>query len=406
VPATLKRSLSLGLVTFYGLGTILGAGIYVLVGAVAAVAGPWTPCAFLLAAIIAAVTALSYAELVRRMPLCAAEASYVDAAFGRPLLTLCVGLAVVLAGVVSSATIANGFAAYLEVFVTVPRAAALSALVAVLTLVAAIGIEASVWAASLMTLVEIAGLLMVIAIAGDDLVAPGTLATLLPPLDATMPGAVTAGAFLAFYAFLGFEDMVNIAEEVRDVEHVMPRAIVVALVIATLLYVLVALAAMRAVPLADVAGSEAPLAVIVNAHGMDARVIAAISMIAVVNGALVQIIKSARVTFGLARDGRLPRGLARIHAGTQTPLAATVLIGSLVLGFALSLELVRLATLTSLITLVIFTLVNLSLFVIERGERNGGAPARFPLWLPAVGLALTLALLAAEVLPVLERGGA
>ena len=158
MPATLKRSLSLPLVTFYGLGTILGAGIYVLVGAVAAVAGPWTPCAFLLAAVIAAVTALSYAELVRRMPLCAAEASYVDAAFGRPLLTLGVGLAVVLAGVVSSATIANGFAAYLDVFVSAPRAVALCALIGTLTLIAAVGIEASVWAASLMTLIEIAGL--------------------------------------------------------------------------------------------------------------------------------------------------------------------------------------------------------------------------------------------------------
>jgi len=398
VPATLKRSLSLGLVTFYGLGTILGAGIYVLIGAVAAVAGPWTPCAFVLAAVIAAVTALSYAELVRRMPLCAAEASYVDAAFGRPLLTLCVGLAVVLAGVVSSATIANGFAAYLEVFVATPRGVALSALVATLTLVAAIGIEASVWAASLMTLIEIAGLLLVIGIAGDDLIAPGTLTTLLPPLDETMPGAVTAGAFLAFYAFLGFEDMVNIAEEVRDVERVMPRAIVVALVVATLLYVLVALAAMRAVPLADMAGSEAPLAVIVAAHGMDARIIAAISMVAVVNGALVQIVKSARVTFGLARDGRLPRVLARVHAGTRTPLLATALIGALVLGFAWSLELVRLAALTSLITLVIFTLVNLSLFVIERRERTAGGRARYPLWLPALGLILTVALIAAELL--------
>ncbi len=406
MPATLKRSLSLPLVTFYGLGTILGAGIYVLVGAVAAVAGPWTPCAFLLAAVIAALTAFSYAELVRRLPLCAAEASYVDAAFGRPLLTLGVGLAVVLAGVVSSATIANGFAAYLEVFVSAPRAAALCALIGTLTLIAAVGIEASVWAASLMTLIEIAGLMLVIAAAGEDLLAPGTLAALVPPLDETMPGAVTAGAFLAFYAFLGFEDMVNIAEEVRDVERVMPRAIVAALVVATLLYVLVALAAMRAVPLAEVAGSEAPLAVIVSAHGMDARIIAAISMIAVVNGALVQIVKSARVAFGLARDGRLPRGLARVNAATRTPLAATALVGALVLGFALSLELVRLAELTSLITLAIFIVVNLSLIAIERAARKAGAQARFPLWLPALGLALSVALIGAELLAPLARGSA
>ncbi|MEQ8230606.1 MAG: amino acid permease [Gammaproteobacteria bacterium] len=394
--ATLKRSLSLGLVTFYGLGTILGAGIYVLIGAVAAAAGPWMPLSFLLAAVIAAVTALSYAELVRRMPLCAAEASYVDAAFGRPFFTLVVGFAVVLAGIVSSATIANGFAAYLGVFIELPRAVALSALVLTLTTIAAIGIEASVWAATAMTLVELGGLLLVLVVAGDATLAPTTLASLVPPAEGAALSGIAAGAFLAFYAFLGFEDMVNIAEEVRDVERAMPRAILIALVVATLLYVLVALTAVSAVPLADLAGAEAPLAVIVAAHGLDARVIAAISLVAVINGALVQIVKSARVLYGLARDERLPRQLAVIDARTRTPLVATLLVGTLVLAFAVSLDLVGLATLTSLVTLAIFATVNLALIVLERRTRARG-DATFPVWLPALGFALTLALIAVEL---------
>ncbi|MEQ8660882.1 MAG: amino acid permease [Gammaproteobacteria bacterium] len=396
--ATLKRSLSFGLVTFYGLGTILGAGIYVLIGAVAAAAGPWTPLAFLLAAVIAAVTALSYAELVRRMPLCAAEANYVDAAFGRPVFTLTIGLAVVLAGIVSSATIANGFAAYLGVFVEVPRSVALTALVLTLTVIAAVGIEASVWAASAMTVIELAGLLLVIAVAGGDMFAPATLSALLPPADSGALSGVAGGAFLAFYAFLGFEDMVNIAEEVRDVERVMPRAIVTALLIATVLYVLVALTAVSAVPLGALAGSEAPLAVIIAAHGLDARVIAAISVVAVVNGALVQVIKSARVLYGLARERRLPHVLAAVNARTRTPLAATLAVGAAVLGFALSLELVPLAALTSLVTLAIFAVVNLALLVLERRARAARGRAGYPYWLPLLGFVLSLALIAVEFL--------
>ncbi|MCB1746428.1 MAG: amino acid permease [Gammaproteobacteria bacterium] len=394
-PPTLRRSVSAVLVTFYGLGTILGAGIYVLIGAVVAEAGAWTPLAFVLAAAIAAVTALSYAELVRRLPLCGGEALYVEAAFGRPALTLAVGLAIVFCGVVSSATIARGFAAYLALFAPLPAALAIILMVSGLVAVAVRGIEASVWLASAMTVVEIGGLLLVLAVGGGSVEPAAALAALSPPGDLHAAAGIAAGAFLAFYAFLGFEDMINLAEEVQDVERALPRAIVTALAVATVLYVAVALVAVSAVPLAAIAGHEAPLAVIVAARGLDPRVIAAVSVVAVMNGALVQIIKAARVLYGLARAGHLPRLLARIEPATRTPAVATVAVGAGVLACALGFDLVQLAALTSAVTLLVFAAANAALIALRRRERRrtgvvDGGPA-----LPWLGLLLSLVLLAA-----------
>ncbi|MGR8918518.1 MAG: APC family permease [Gammaproteobacteria bacterium] len=395
-PITLKRALSLPQIVFYGLGTILGAGIYVLIGAVATEAGRHVPLAFIGAALIAGLTALVYAEMSSRMPVSAAEAMFIDSAFGRRPLTLLVGLAVVLTSIVSSATIANGFAGYLATFAPVPPAPAIALLVLTLGAIAAIGIEASVWAATTITLVEIGGLLLVVAVAGDNVFSGASITALTPPGDFAGMAGIATGAVLAFYAFIGFEDMVNVAEEVHDAPRNLPRAIVIALIVSTLLYVLVALTAVTAVPLADLAGSTAPLAVIVAAHGLDPRVIAAVSLLAVVNGALIQIIMGTRILYGLARDGRLARVLAQVHPRTRTPLPATATVTALVLFFALWLPLVRLAALTSVIILLVFAAVNAALIALRL--RGGGAePAfRVPLWVPFAGCGLSLTLVACE----------
>ncbi len=395
---TLKRSLTLLPLSFYGLGTILGAGIYVLVGAVAGAAGSHLPLAFVGAAVIAALTAFSYAELSARMPVSAAEPTYVQRAFARPGLTLAVGLAVAAVGVISSATIANGFAAYLQVFAPVPEELAVIAMVVVLGALAAWGIEASVWAATVLTVIEIGGLLLVIAVAGGDIFSSRALAALTPPADPGAWSGIALGAVLAFYAFIGFEDMVNVAEEVRDAERNLPRAIIIALIVSTTLYLLVALTAATAVPLQDLAGSEAPLAVIVAAHGLDPRIIATISLLAVVNGALVQIIMASRVLYGMARDGRLPAVLARVHPYTRTPLHATGLIAGLVLLFALALPLERLAALTSVIILLVFAAINAALVSLRLHERVPATGFRVPLAVPLAGGVTSLALACVEFL--------
>lgn len=383
-PVSLKRSLSLLDLSLYGLGTILGAGIYVLIGAVAARSGVHMPLAFLVAALVAAPTALAYAELGARYPVSAGEAKYIDAAFDRRPLTLTVGLAVVAVGIISAATIANGFAAYLRVLWPVPQPLSVTVLILTLGTLAAVGVRASVLAANAVTVIAVLGLLWVLAIAGDG-ITPALVRESLVPTPAVVPAiGILSGAVLAFYAFIGFEDMVNLAEEVREPERTLPWAIMIALTVATLLYGLVALAAAGAVPIGELAGSEAPLALVFAARGYDDKLIAVISLIAVVNGALVQIIMASRVLYGLARDQDFLTPLKAVSPLTRTPVVATLLSTAVVLVLALSLPLVKLAALTSTLTLLIFALVNLALVCLRvRGESGPGV--QFPLWIPVCG---------------------
>ncbi|MCK4587806.1 MAG: amino acid permease, partial [Gammaproteobacteria bacterium] len=297
---TLKRSLSLPLITFYGLGTIIGAGIYVLIGVVASKAGMFSPLAFLLAAFIAGFTAFSYAELSSRLPRSAGEAVYIQEAFGKRWLSTIIGWSVVAIGLVSAATIANGFVGYLKIFIEIPDWLSITCLVISLGLIAAIGISQSVWIATIITLIEIGGLVYVLVVAGDNFSQiPARLPELIPSFEISAWNGIFVGAFLAFYAFIGFEDMVNVAEEVKDAPRTLPKAIIIALVVSTFLYLAIALIAVLALPVNELATSSAPLALIVEnsvvSNGNNPTLfISAISLIAVINGALIQIIMASR----------------------------------------------------------------------------------------------------------------
>ncbi len=385
----LKRVLSLTQLTFYGVGTILGAGIYVLVGGVAGEAGVWAPVSFLIAAVLAAMTGLSFAELSSRFPFSAGEAVYVDRAFGRAWFSRLTGLLVVLTGVVSCATLVNGFAGYLAQFVTVPDAVVIPVICIVLGFTAAWGITQSVMLATVLTLIEVGGLLLVVALALPDAVAGTGLSGAesgTPDVPFSAFG-VLAGAGLAFYAFIGFEDMVNVAEEVKGVRRTMPRAIVLALVITTVLYVTVAVVAVRSMPVEILASSQAPLAEIAG-HQMEAagRVIGVIALFAVLNGALIQIVMAARVLYGAASAGWLPAVLGRVSRRTQTPLFATWLSVLAVIAFALWLPLVELARLTSIVILIIFTFVNIALVRVKRHLADPVEEVfEIPVWVPVAG---------------------
>jgi len=393
---TLKRSLSLPLITFYGLGTIIGAGIYVLIGVVASKAGMFSPLAFLLAAFIAGFTAFSYAELTSRLPRSAGEAVYFQEAFGKRWLSSTIGWAVVAIGLVSAATIANGFVGYLEFFVQTPGWIAITCLVISLGLIAAIGISQSVWMATVITLIELGGLIFVLAVAGNNFdQLPERLPELIPSLDASTWNGIFIGAFLAFYAFIGFEDMVNVAEEVKNAPRTLPKAIIIALVISTILYLAIALVAVLAVPIDDLASSTAPLALIVENNVETGSynstlLISAISLIAVVNGALIQIIMASRVMYGMGNTGLAPRSLAKIHPRTQTPLFATGLTVLAVLILALWLPLVTLAQITSFITLSIFAGVNLALIKLKFRTPIISGVMHYPLWVPIMGALLSI----------------
>ena len=395
VHAGLRRSLNLPLLTFYGLGTIVGAGIYVLIGAVAGRAGIYAPVAFLMSALIAALTAHSYASLSARFPKSAGEAVYVRQCLGSPLLAGLTGIAVIVTGVVSAATIANGFAGYLGVFVAYPTPLVIAGFTFVLCAVATWGILQSVLIATLITLLSIVGLLVVVYLASDSLLnVDGSWRELLPPPELGAWSSITFGAFLAFYAFIGFEDMVNVAEEVQNPRRTLPMAIYVALVLAALLYVLVALVAVRSLDVAVLAQSEAPLVDVVAAAGnTDAGpLIGVLSLLSVTNSALAQIIMASRILYGMSRDGALPGWFASVSPRTNTPIAATLFTGVVVLLFALALPLVTLAEITSFIILAVFTLVNASYFRLRLRARTHNRIAIIPL----VAIVLCVFLLAVQ----------
>jgi len=397
---TLQRRLSLNMMVLYGLGTTIGAGIYALIGKVAGAAGIYAPLAFVVAALLAGCSAFAFAELVARFPSSAGEARYVREAFRSKSLALAVGMMVVLAGSVSAAAIANGFAGYFETFIAVPRPLVIAVLVVGLGLIAAWGIGESVATAAIMTLIEAGGLILVIwAGAGAPAARPFDIAELVPPLDAALWTGVLAGSFLAFYAFIGFEDMVNVVEEVKDAPRVLPKAIVATLVITLLFYITLAVVAVHALPIEELAASAAPLADIYErGTGSPATVIGIIALVATVNGALIQIIMAARVLYGLAAQGLIPAILARVSRTTRTPLGATALITAIILVLAIALPIVPLAQATSALTLAIFALVNLALWRIKRRDPQPVGIFTVPGWVPIAGCLVSAGFLVAALI--------
>ncbi|MCK4742198.1 MAG: amino acid permease, partial [Sulfuriflexus sp.] len=287
-------------------------------------------------------------------------------------LSRTVGFLIVLVGIVSTATLANGFVGYLDRFIELPPWITISVLVILLGLLAAWGITQSVVIAALLTVVEIVGLVIVLWAARDVMIdLPQHMGTLWPSADALVWQGVLLGAFVAFYAFVGFEDMVNIAEEVKDPSRTVPRAIIITLIITTVFYVLVTMTAVVGLPLEQLASSEAPLAdMYTHFSGQPATIIIIIGLLSVLNGILVQIIMATRVLYGMSSQGWLHTWFSHIHIGTKTPLNATLVVVIIILVMAISLPLLTLAKMTSFVTLIIFTLMNLSLWRVKLLEKT------------------------------------
>jgi amino acid transporter len=405
---TLKRSLSLTLLVLYGLGTTIGAGIYVLIGRVAAAADVYAPLSFVVAAAVALPTALSFGVLAARYPRSAGEAVYAEEAFGRRRFAALVGLAVVFVGLVSSATISAGAVGYLQKLVALPEWLGLLIVVAALALIAVWGISESVIVAAVATALEIGGLLLIIwyGRGGLDAARIAEVVAAAPPWSDIGLAGVLSGAILAFYAFIGFEDMVNVAEEVQDPSRNMPRAIALTLAITAVLYILVSLVSVTAMPTAELAASTSPVSdLFERLAGLPTSALDALIVAAVVNGALVQIIMASRVLYGLAQEGWLPPVFALVGARTRTPWLATVAAAAAVFAMAAAFPLEGLARLTSWITLLIFIVVNASLLRIQ-SRSDGAGLLRLPAAVPFVGLVLSLGLAgfqAAEIVRAIFR---
>ena len=392
----LLRKITMPMLLFYGLGNILGAGIYVLIAEVANTSGMYAPFSFLIALIIVSFTALSYSELASRYPDAAGVALYIKKGLGSTSLSTITGLTIALAGLISAATIARGFTGYLAELTMLPEWIGLIGLITILGLIAIWGIGESVTIAVILTFVEIGGLLLILWIGLPALSQlPERIPELIPPLELEILYAISLGGFLAFYAFLGFEDMVNIAEEVHAPSQAYPKAIILSLIIATVLYLSVSLVSVLVLPPEQLAITDAPFTTIYeHATGKEGTIITLIGIFAIINGALIQIIMASRMVYGISKRGWLPAVLSYVNSRTKTPVVATLLVSAITLGFALWLPLVTLANLTSFLVLIVFTIVNIALIRIKRKHPAPEGAYLIPFWIPVAGLTVNIMFLA------------
>ncbi len=398
----LIRSIGPFQLTLYGLGSMLGSGIYGLVGQAAGQVGNAVWASFLVAMVAALLTALSYASLGSRYPRAAGAAFVTQKAYGMPLLSFVVGMAVVCSGLASVATQSQVFARNLAVLIgpgAWPVWVAAAGFLLVMACLVLRGIRESMWVNVAFTLVEAAGLLLVIAVgvpywgSVDLLQVPAS-----PEGDATVL-LVMHGAVLTFFAFIGFEDTLNVAEECRDPQRTIPLALVTAMMIGALIYVAVAVTAVSVVPWRELSEAAGPLTEVMAraAPAIAPWVFTAVTLFAVANTALVNYVTSSRLVYGMARQGLLPRALGHVHRRTRTPHVAAIGLLAILLPLGLFGSVANLASASVLLLLAVFTVVNGALFILK--GRNSEPPGRFeiPRWVPAAGAAICLLLVALRV---------
>lgn len=383
----LKRCLSLTEIVIYGVGLILGAGVYVLIGAAAGLAGNMLWLSFLLASIVAGFTAASYAELSALFPEAAAEYVYARKAFGRESLAWIFGFIAILIGFSTASAVAVGFAQYLSLFLPLNKTLLAAALIASMTALNYWGIKESARFNALATGISVAGLLLIIC-AGAYYIGTGQilLADLseLPPLaeghSSVWFPVVSAGA-LIFFAFMGFEDIANIAEEARQPSHTLPRAFLYVLLICSVIYVLVAIIAISVVPYTELSASDQPLSRVMEVliGGIAPQLIAVIALFATANTVLITLIVCARMSYGMAKSGSLPAFLAKVHPRQKTPYLGVCLVGVISIGFLFLGDIEVLASISDVGIFLLFLIVNLSNIALRFREADMRRPWRAPL---------------------------
>ena len=386
----LKRRIGPGLLTAYGVGVMVGAGIYVLTGVAAGVAGVWAPLSFLLAGLVAVPSALAFAELSARIPEAAGDSSYIEVGLRQHWLAVLVGWINIIAGTVAAAAVLRGGVGYLTAIVDVPFVWGVVGFGAAMTVIALIGVLESLAFAAILTLVEVVGLLMVTG--AGFAAAPVAEWSAPPPPEWS---GVAAATVFGFFAFIGFDDMVNVVEETKNPERAMPRAILWALAITALLYALVSMAAVRAVPREVLGVSERPLSLVwETGTGTSALFLSAIAVAAAMNGVLAQIVMAARVLFGLGKRSPGLSVFRHAHKRFGTPVLGTVLVGAATTASALTLPVAVLAEITTQALLIVFAIVNAALVGVKRRDPEG--PFVVPVYVPWLGMAACIAAFAAS----------
>lgn len=401
----LRRTIGFWLLVLYGMGTMVGAGFFALSGEVAGEAGLQAPLAFGLAGLLALFSALAFAELSSRIPHAGGSARYLETAFGRRWLSATAGWMIITTGIVSAATLAVATVRFMGDFVDIPPQPTIVAVTLALGAVAAWGVKQAVGMVVGICLIQIAtlGYVAAAAFGVPDASAPDPT-TVLPSVDGAAWVGILGAAFLAFYAFIGFEDMVNMAEEVHDVRRNMPRALVLSLLLTTGLYMLVSTALVLSIPTDRLAAAGTPLAEAVRHHGTVAvGAIGVVSILSALNSALVQIVMAARVAYGMANRNYAPGFLGTIGRRTRTPWVATLLATVLVAVLAVSFDLTTLANATSGVLLAVFATVNAGLWWMKGFDADRLPDGRFslPRSVPLIGAAVSIAALAFKLVSML-----
>jgi amino acid transporter len=394
----LRRSIGTTQLALYALGSMVGSGIYGLIGKAAGEAGSAVWLSFLAALVAALLTSLSYASLGSRYPRAGGAAYITDRAFGLPILSFTIGLALVASGLTSVATQSKIFASIVADLAGWEAASPAIIAIGLLLILSGIvfrGIRESMWVNIVCTLMEVSGLLLVIA---SGMSYWGTVDYFeVPPARADVGVAVVVfqASVLAFFAFIGFEDAVNVAEECRDPEHTIPRGLIIATVAAACLYVAVSITAVSVVPWQELAAAPSPLTAVLqkSAPSIPAELMTFIALFSVANTALVNYVTASRMIYGMAGQGLLPSFIGRVHTTRRTPHIAIAALLGLLLILVIAGQIADLAAATVLLLLLIFIAVNAALVVLKR--RPGEALGRFeiPIVLPILGIAVCSVLL-------------
>lgn len=402
----LRKSLGGWQVAFYGLGSMLGAGIYALVGRAAGTLGNAVWLAFLAAMVVAMLTGLSYACVGSRYPKAGGAAYVTNRALRRPWLSYVVGLCVTMSGLTSMATGSQAMAETLGrgLGMELPVKLVAIGIVLVVGLVIFRGIRESMWMNMLCTGVEAAGLLFIIAVGMRFW---GGVNYLETPVSATGGEAavpvmlILQGAVLMFFSFIGFEDILNVSEEVKNPRRNVPFGLISAMVVATLIYMGVAVTAVSVMPWRELAQSSTPLMEVAHRaapwFGNIDRVYLGITLFAIGNTALLNYVMGSRLLYGMSRQGLLPRVLGSVHPTRQTPHVAIGVLFVVVTGLILNGSVKQLAESTVLLLLMVFTVVNASLVVLKLrlGEPRGGFEV--PIAVPALGAVVCLVLIGTKI---------
>jgi APA family basic amino acid/polyamine antiporter len=371
-PQTLRKTLSFWQVTATGVGIVIGAGIYVLVGEAAKDAGNGVWISFGVAALLSALTAMTYAELTSMFPSAGAEYEYgrhaVNEFFG-----FIAGWMMVVAYVVGAGAVSIGFAHYLQHFIDIDLRVAAVGLLVVLTIIVTTGIERSIWLSVALAVLQVGGLVLVIASGaphiGDRSLVEGTSAT-----------GVLSGAALVFFAFIGFDDIATLSEETRDASRVMPRALLATLIISALLYTLVGIAAVSIVGGDALAASDRPLALVIQDDwgNRAAGIIAALALAATMNTTLLLLTASSRILFGMARQGAMPNMLARVGGRGGAPYVAAIFSFAIAAAFAAVGNIGLVASVTDFSVYVIFLMMNASVIALRFRSPDAARSIRTP----------------------------